>query len=579
MNVASRVLGLLLVGCGGGSTVRDTAAPSDTADTSDVSDPTDTADTSTADTEDPAADTDVACVQHVGAPAGPPSAFTAADFPVNALGRSRGIGSCLVVHDLDGDGGLDVLWSAPVPDEDGFEVVVRWHNGGRRALITRHAVPHLGYACLARDDDDDGDLEILYADASGLARLDGLGARELVRTPVWAAPDALFETDIFSLAAVDLEADGDEDLIVTLSGYVTDCSTASTDTDGTADVILTTDDIDPGIVLCLENTPQGWSRLDAEPCPQALREHATVYPFHLSLQDLGSDGRPEIVATGDFAVNTAVASTPTGFVDISAGSGLGEYNHAMGVAWSDVDGDGFRDMYITDFGPDQLRLNRQCRVFFEAAWSGTGIGETTQTTVTWGVVAEDLDHNGHDEFFLTQNVEAGGPLDGNLCSLFPTGITRPPDFLLARDAAGVFQRTNLPGVASDNAQAWMPAYAASGDIDGDGRVDLLAADEVRGILVFWNEVASAGRWVGVRPVDARGVPVMPVRVVVDEGEGRSRVEELWPVTGTTTHSEPVLRFGLGPRDTPVRVRVRWPDGSWTDAGEVALDAVHTVVRP
>ena len=46
------------------------------------------------------------------------------------------------------------------------------------------------------------------------------------------------------------------------------------------------------------------------------------------------------------------------FTDVTEASGLEATGYGMGVAVGDVDGDGFQDLYVTNYGPDQLWRNR-----------------------------------------------------------------------------------------------------------------------------------------------------------------------------------------------------------------------------
>lgn len=579
-----RVLGLWwLVACGSGDVDADgsDASPADTGptDAAESATPTDPPHSDDTDT-DPVLDTFVPpvgdCARYA-APDPAPSAITGGAMPFEALPAGVDSFSCLMVQDLDGDGHVDVAWGAPfaAPSVD-RGLHVRWGAGGRDATITDHDLGATPYACLPGDLDGDGTLEVQAFTLDGLWVIDGFETRTPVATRVWEDDTDVIQRPVFSAARLDLDRDGDDDLVFTVTGVNNPCGEIEVDTD---DFVVITDGQIMGSVGCLQDDGGTWSLLDTEPCPAALRAHETVYPFHLALQDLGHDGWPEVFATGDYAENVFLVSTPTGWEDRSAASGLGVYNHAMGAAWFDEDGDGLRDLFVPDLGPSQLRRSFSCDTFFDVA-GPTGIAEATRRSSAYGPVLADLDHDGADELFVVQNIEWEGDLGDDLCDGFGGGaLVRPHDFLLHPDGAGRWSRLDVPGPDGGTARDWVTVFTAQGDLDGDGDLDVVVLDELRGAVVFWNDQPKAGRWLAVAPVDAQGAPVWGTRVVVRHPDGGARVRELWPTTGTHAASEPVAHFGLGTEDGPLVVRVRWPDGRWTTHRDVAVDQRQVVVAP
>jgi hypothetical protein len=499
-------------------------------------------------------------------------------FRDEPIGEGRDVLHCLVTQDLDGDGEVDVAWGRETtPGGDSGALMIRW--GGAAPTIQEVALDLKPWSCLAKDTDGDGALELLLFDRGGVAELDGLERREAAWRRAFALSDDRFRYGVLSVAEVDLDADADGDLVIAASGYNPNCGFAQPDEGDTGDVIVVNEGMTMGSVSCLLREPGGgWSLADGAPCPAALRAHATVYPFQISLQDLGGDTKPEILATGDYAVNVFLQSSPTGWVDESVLSGFAEYNHAMGVAWTDFDGDGLRDAFVTDLGPNQARRNVDCSLFFDDPWV-TGVGPLTRSVVTWGPVLADFDQNGAEDLFIPNSLEPPEGHDGSECEQFRNGMIRGQDFVMFHDGHGTFSRLPIPGPRADVARVWTPVQSAGADLDRDGDVDVVVSDRARGTVVFWNEAQKAGGWIGVAPVDARGLPVTGVRVVVDHGGGLARARELWLATGTTGQEEPVARFGIGAATGPLDVHVRWPDGRWTAHPDLALGQVHPVVQP
>ena len=106
---------------------------------------------------------------------------------------------------------------------------------------------------------------------------------------------------------------------------------------------------------------------------------------------------------------------------------------------------------------------------------------------------------------------------------------------------------------------------AAGDLDNDGRVDLVMAclDEP---LMYLHNRTDGGHWLALRlEGTASNRDAVGARVAVTAG-GRTRVA--WRIGGGSYQSaaDPRLHFGLGAADRVEAIEVRWPSGlvqSWS----------------
>jgi hypothetical protein len=107
---------------------------------------------------------------------------------------------------------------------------------------------------------------------------------------------------------------------------------------------------------------------------------------------------------------------------------------------------------------------------------------------------------------------------------------------------------------------------AAGDLDNDGRVDLVVVHRDAPAALLWNR-AKAGHWLGIRLRGTRsGKTPIGTRVSCRAG-GRSLVRWLTSGTGYLSAHDPRLWFGLGKARTVDRLDVQWPSGhvqSWSD---------------
>jgi hypothetical protein len=167
------------------------------------------------------------------------------------------------------------------------------------------------------------------------------------------------------------------------------------------------------------------------------------------------------------------------FVDVTAASGLDARGYGMGVAVGDVDGDGWPDLYTTNFRENQLWRNRGDGTF-EDATAAAGVGDRR-----WSVPAVfwDYDRDGDLDLYVGNYVdfseatqkrcttELGGP---NYCG--PLSFEPQEDALYRNRGDGTFEDvTGRAGLRSAPAGGALGAVA--GDFNGDGWPDLYVAND------------------------------------------------------------------------------------------------------
>jgi hypothetical protein len=166
------------------------------------------------------------------------------------------------------------------------------------------------------------------------------------------------------------------------------------------------------------------------------------------------------------------------FVEATAASGIDARGYGVGAAVGDVDGDGFPDLYLTNYGANQLWRNRGDGTFADAtAASGAAVGR-------WSVSAAflDYDRDGRLDLFVANYVDYS--VAQNPACFAPTSrrdYCGPADFppqpatLLRNRGGGVFEDVS--------ARAGIAARPGSGlgvvafDADGDGWSDVYVAND------------------------------------------------------------------------------------------------------
>ena len=317
------------------------------------------------------------------------------------------------------------------------------------------------------------------------------------------------------------------------------------------------------------------------------------------------------------------------FEDASESAGIAAAARAgMGVVADDFDGDGKTDFYVANDAEENLLwLNKGGFRFVDgallggAAVNGYGIAEASM-----GVVAGDFDDDGDADLFMTHDVKESNTLfvndgkgwfedrsnalgiaadsmahtgfgtgwfdadnDGDLDLFVANGAVRvvepqrdagilPPlrqaNQLWLRDGAGRYRQVDGgPAFALESASRG----AAFGDLDNDGDIDIVVANNHGQAHLLRNDSASAN-WLGLE-LDNGGTDATGAVVWLEPLDGEAPRRRRARTDGSYASArDPRIVFGLANRDTPRRVRVVWPDGTAQRFGPLAPGQYHVLRR-
>ena len=120
--------------------------------------------------------------------------------------------------------------------------------------------------------------------------------------------------------------------------------------------------------------------------------------------------------------------------------------------------------------------------------------------------------------------------------------------------------------------------AAVGDLDNDGRLDLVINDLDGKPQVLHNEVTPSGHWLSVTLV-GKAPNTLAIGAIVTARVGQRRLQRLVQ-SGSSYLSQDDMRlhFGLGAAETIDELDVRWPDDSHTSQKNVRADQRLTLTQ-
>jgi hypothetical protein len=187
------------------------------------------------------------------------------------------------------------------------------------------------------------------------------------------------------------------------------------------------------------------------------------------------------------------------FTDVTQAAGVGNDRWGFGVAIADYDNDGWPDIYVTNFGKNRLYHNNHDGTFTDVAEkAGVALGNWS-TGATWG----DFDGDGHLDLFVPGYVHydiADPPAQGsrNVAYSFcqfrgvkvmcgPRGLKGEPDHLFRNNGDGTFTDVSAAAGVSDDKSRYFGLASLFIDVNNDGKVDLLVANDSTPNYLYLNK--------------------------------------------------------------------------------------------
>lgn len=527
------------------------------------------------------------------------------------------LGSGVAMLDLDGDGLLDIyLVNAGTLDAAGGRIVstrpaalYRNRGDGTFIDIARDAGvtnDRWGQGVCAGDYDNDGDVDLFVANF-GSSRLYRATAEHRYLDTATAAGVAV-EGGASGCAFGDYDNDGWLDLFV--SGYVALDLAALPPAPGreagrtSADVAAPDDSKGMPAAYTAGATTCRYRGVAVMCGPRGLRGEVDYlfrnnrdgtftdttraagvadthrrYGFGVAWADLDADGWLDLVVANDSGPNHVYRNRRDGtfedvaYVSGAALDGSGREQAHMGVAVGDYDNDGRPDLHITNFADDFNVLYRNLGQFaFDDVSYPMGTAAPSLPFLGWGTDFLDYDNDGWRDL-LVVNGHVYPQADRQ-----PWNSSYQQRALLFRNLKG--RRFEEIGAAAGAALTTAHAARGSavGDYDNDGGVDVLIG-VIDGAPVLARNVggAAAGHWLSVRLVGdpAQRCPRDGIGSTVTASVGGRRLYgEVASGRGQVSQSDTRVHFGLGADTNVQSLIVRWAGG---EARSYAVDRVDAVV--
>lgn len=298
------------------------------------------------------------------------------------------------------------------------------------------------------------------------------------------------------------------------------------------------------------------------------------------IADLDDDGRPDIVIANDTSGNFLYRNLGAGrFQEVASESGVafdgnGNSTGSMGIDVADYNGAGMLSLIVTNFQNQVHGLYRnRGKGQFAYASVASGLSSLGKHYVGFGTGFIDYDLDGNEDLFISNGHVVYHPAP-------PATMKQRPVLLRNERKPGDKPHQVRFADVSLRAGPYFQAQhlgrgAALGDLDNDGRTDLVLNPANEPVAILRNRHETNHHWLGVDLVGRPYRNAVGARLELEVG-GQTLLRVVKGGGSYLSAGDRRVVFGLGESSQTGRLTIRWPSGTTQACDKLAADRYWTV---
>jgi hypothetical protein len=300
----------------------------------------------------------------------------------------------------------------------------------------------------------------------------------------------------------------------------------------------------------------------------------------VSIADYDADGWPDIFVANDDAPNQLFHNLAgKRFQEVADDSGVsmaegGNVISGMGSDFRDMFNNGLPDIWLTAMEKQTFPLFRNVgKGQFIEGTAAAGLGLESAQMSGWSNGIVDLDNDGWKDLFAARS----NVIDN--VALFEPRQFEEPNAVFRNLGNGRFK--NVTSTTGPSFQ--IPAAhrgGAYGDLDNDGRMDLVITVLNGQAEIFHNTTESSNHWLLLKLTGTKSNRMgLGARIRVTAADGTVQYNHATTSTGYASSSDPRVHFGLGASASAKEIQILWPSGIKQVLHDVPADKIVPITEP